>query len=144
MPQPLKYLIWAAVGLAAMGTIWKVIQGHEILKIVLKELTTNSGSSMKDKLDQAAKDSKEALDVSREALEVCKRLDPKVTAIVRHQRMMDQELSGVREGLSQVKTTIARQIIHTVHNDMHTSELLKEEQRILEEEEKRKKCKTDC
>jgi hypothetical protein len=65
VPPLVKWLVTIAVAVAAVVKIWKDVQGNKWAGVVMKELTNNGGSSMKDQVSRAATDSKEALDITK-------------------------------------------------------------------------------
>lgn len=70
-PAWLKNLILASLGLAALVSIvasMKKLHVWSVLAIVTRELSKNGGSSVKDKVDTAAADSKKAVDQNEELL----------------------------------------------------------------------------
>lgn len=81
-------------------------------EVIKNELTKNGGDSVKDKVDQAAKDS--------------------TTAVVQNQEIISQN-EGIIERLKQVEITVARFICHQANNDLARSKLLEEEAKMIAE-----------
>lgn len=64
-PTVIKWLVWASVGVAAIISIWKNLGSKIVQDLIQRELTTNGGTSVKDKVNSAAKDSKEDLELTK-------------------------------------------------------------------------------
>lgn len=132
LPGPVKVLVWLSVGAAAWVSIWKSLNPGHWAKVILKELTPNSGGSVKDKVNQAAVDSKMALDYSV-------LLDRRTKSISARQRKHIKDMKAVKEEISKMKTDhqgyekrLARFIVHEGRRDLGVSLLVKEEERRLE------------
>lgn len=81
-------------------------------EVIKNELTKNGGDSVKDKVDQAAKDS--------------------TTAVVQNQEIISQN-EGIIERIKQVEIIVARFICHQAKNDLARSKLLEEEAKLIEQ-----------
>lgn len=95
MPQWLKWLIWAAMGLAALTIIWRAAATQKLLQIVKNELTSG-GNSVKDMVEAAALDSKKALDLT-------KHLDTRTKRIEQRQKSSGNRLANVEADVSEIK-----------------------------------------
>jgi hypothetical protein len=129
-PSWLKALIWVSMGLAAASVIWDKVHGREFARIILKELTTNGGKSMKDEVTRGMIDSKEALKISKEIQVLQKQqhndLDGRMAKVEVGVEDLKMRLGGVDDRVATLEKEFARFIKHQANNDLNRSALMKE------------------
>ena len=111
--------------LAAVEDMQKVLP---TLKLIAAEFRPNGGSTFRDKLDSAAKDAKEAKDLSAAQVEQGKQQQKQIDAI-------KIDVGHIREEMFDVDKRMARFIVHEARNDLNTSKLAHEAEQLLAEED---------
>lgn len=119
----------AIVGIGAAGKVlwawWtQVRHGLGQIQTIVKELTPNGGNSVKDKVNQAAADSKAALELTIE-------LRKQQARDRREIRRLKKQLAEHAATMGQEKDWLARCIAHFIRGDLHDSRLIREIEQYL-------------
>lgn len=143
MPTGLKFLMYLVFGLYAIKQGYDVWAAREIKK----ELSTNGGESVKDKVNQAAKDSKKAAEDSQTALGLFAAMSQTLRATNRRIRTSIKELGQLKGQVNHIQEQqldlehrFARYVVHEARQDLGTSSLAKEEAKRLGQELEGKPC----
>lgn len=146
-PYVVKMLVWIAMGTAAVVFIVRQLKTWGILERIGRELTGDNRESLKEKVLQAAEDSKTTVEMILQLRKDHEKLD-------KYNKKMRRELSSVKISVSEIKDkTLAiddeykvlanqqeilkvdfnRRVVHDVNGTLFTSKLFEEAKVVVEE-----------
>lgn len=142
LPPILRDLIWFGMGVAALVSIWDKLSGKAWVRLIMKELTKNGGNSVKDQVIAAAKDSKEALELSnkmnRKIQGISSRQKSHIITVDRGMREIKDEQALIKKEQLDADKKLARFIVHEANGSLTTARLVQEERELLEKMERDK------
>lgn len=107
LPTWVRYLVYVSI---AAGTL-KALHIGWLIQRIAKELKTNGGESVKDKVNAAAQD-------SEEALKLTKKLNRKVGVLNRKGQEQERRISNVESSLGKLSIAIRDKIQSDDHTDI--------------------------
>lgn len=131
----IKWIIWLAMASAAITVLYRNLKTWGILERVARELQPNGGNTLKDKVNAAAKDSKDTLELVQD-LEG--RINSHEKKFASHGRAMKSIKKSVLSMASRIdkhekdmETMFARFVSHAGRNTLNASSLLAQEEALL-------------
>lgn len=141
MPAWIRWLVYIAVAMSACTYLCKTILNklketsefaqRKMIERINAEMNPNGGGSLKDLVTSAAADSKEALDITKEMSETIKSDSSKLIEVCGEVGALKLEVSALKNKVDTLEKKQARQIVHEARNTLHRSNLLKEEESLL-------------